>query len=121
MTNSKLKELEHRLEGRGLEQHVLLAPYTTFKIGGPADYFLHARTADDVVVAINSARELGIPYFLLGLGANILVGDKGFRGLVVHSEVAGIDFLDDVRVKAGAGVEVFHDLIEATVSRSLGG
>jgi UDP-N-acetylmuramate dehydrogenase len=62
-----------------------------------------------------------VPYFLLGVGANILVGDKGFRGLVIRSEVGGIDFLDDTRVRAGAGVEVFHDLIEATVSRSLGG
>jgi UDP-N-acetylmuramate dehydrogenase len=105
----------------GVERDVVLAPYTTFKIGGPADYFYHARTADGLVKAITTARELEIPYFLLGVGANILVGDKGYRGLVVHSEVGGIEFLDDVRVRAGAGVEVFHDLIEATVKRGLGG
>ena len=49
------------------------------------------------------------------------MGDGGFRGLVIHSEVGGIDFLDDVRVRAGAGVETFPDLIDATVARGLGG
>ncbi len=107
--------------GKGLERDVVLAPFTTFRIGGPADYFFRARTPDQLAGALRAARELDVPYFLLGLGANILVGDKGFRGLVIRNEVAGIEILDDVRVRAGAGVEVFHTLIEATVSRSLGG
>ncbi|HEY0304118.1 MAG TPA: FAD-binding protein, partial [Longimicrobiales bacterium] len=118
-TLTKLAELDRRLPG--VQHNVVLAPYTTFKIGGPADYFYHARTPEGLVKAITTARALEIPYFLLGLGANILVGDKGYRGLVIHSEVGGIEFLDDTRVRAGAGVEVFHDLIEATVSRGLGG
>jgi UDP-N-acetylmuramate dehydrogenase len=118
-TLSKIAELEKLLPG--IERNVPLAPYTTFKIGGPADYFYHARTPDGLVKAITTARALEIPYFLLGLGANILVGDKGYRGLVIHSEVGGIEFIDETGVRAGAGVEVFHDLIEATVSRGLGG
>ncbi|HEY0671082.1 MAG TPA: UDP-N-acetylmuramate dehydrogenase [Longimicrobiales bacterium] len=118
-TAIRAAELEKKLPG--VERNVILAPYTTFQIGGPADYFYHARTADGLIKAISTARELDIPYFLLGLGANILVGDKGFRGLVVHSEVGGIDFLDDTRVRAGSGVLVFHDLINATVKRGLGG
>jgi UDP-N-acetylmuramate dehydrogenase len=64
---------------------------------------------------------MGLPHFLLGRGANILIGDGGFRGLVVRSEVAGIDLLDEGRVRSGAGVDVFPDLIQATVSRGLGG
>jgi UDP-N-acetylmuramate dehydrogenase len=118
-TLTRVAELDKRLPG--VQHHVPLAPYTTFKIGGPADYFYHARTADGLVKAITTARELEIPYFLLGLGANILVGDKGYRGLVIHSEVGGIEFLDKTRVRAGAGVEIFHDLINQTVSRGLGG
>ena len=121
MRNAWQAELERRLGPDRVEHDVVLAPFTTFKIGGPADHFFRARTSQDLVTAITVARELEAPFFLLGLGANILVGDKGFRGLVIRSEVEGIDFLDDVRVKSGAGVEVFHDLIEATVSRSLGG
>jgi UDP-N-acetylmuramate dehydrogenase len=71
--------------------------------------------------AVLAAKAAGVPYFLLGRGANILFGDKGFRGLVIRSEVGGIEFLDDVTVKAGAGVEIFPDLIDATVARNLGG
>jgi UDP-N-acetylmuramate dehydrogenase len=121
MTNPRQQELERRLGPERVEHNVPLAPFTTFKIGGPADHFFRAQTPADLALAISAARELEIPFFLLGLGANILVGDKGYRGLVIHSEVAGIEFIDHRRVKAGAGVEVFHDLIEATVSRGLGG
>ena len=64
-----------------------LAPLTTFRIGGPADLFFQARTADELVAVVRRARELEIPMFLLGRGANILVGDGGFRGLVVRIEV----------------------------------
>lgn len=104
-----------------VEERVPLAPRTTFLIGGPADLYVRARTPDELVGAVTAARELGLPHFLLGRGANILVGDRGFRGLVIASRVGGIDFLDPVRVRAGAGVETYHDLIQATVARGLGG
>jgi UDP-N-acetylmuramate dehydrogenase len=119
--NKRQQEIERRLGPERVEHNVRLAPFTTFKIGGPADHFFRARTPQELATAISSARELEIPFFLLGLGANILIGDKGYRGLVIRNEVQGIDRVDDVRVKAGAGVEVFHDLIEATVSQGLGG
>jgi len=114
-------ELAARLDPARLERDVVLAPYTTFKIGGPADLLYRARTPDELAQAVLAARELEIPFFLLGLGANILVGDGGFRGLVIRNEVEGIDFLDDVRVRAGSGAKVYIDLIDATVSRGLGG
>ena len=104
-----------------LKEGVPLAPYTTFRIGGPADLMYRARTADELAVAVQAARDAGVPHFLLGRGANILVADRGLRGLVIRSEVGGIDFLDDVRVRAGAGVETFPHLIDATVARGLGG
>jgi UDP-N-acetylmuramate dehydrogenase len=114
-------ELEGTLGPGRVERQVQLAPLTTFRIGGPADFLYRAQTADELVEAITSARRLGIPHFLLGRGANILVGDRGFRGLVIRSEVGGVDFLDEVRVRAGSGVETFPDLIDATVARGLGG
>jgi UDP-N-acetylmuramate dehydrogenase len=116
-----LLELDRRLDPGKTEVDAPLAPLTTFCIGGPADRLFHARTPDDLADAILAARDLGVPYFLLGKGANVLVGDRGFRGLVVRSEVGGTDFLDEGRVRAGAGVETYPDLIEATVSRGLGG
>jgi len=104
-----------------LETDVPLAPYTTFRIGGTADLLYRARTVDELAEAVTVARALGIPYFLLGLGANILVADAGVRGLVIRSEVDDVAFLDNGRVRAGAGVHTFMRLISETVSRGLGG
>lgn len=113
--------LAARLGEDRVERGVLLGPYTTFKIGGPADLFYRARTEDELAQAVLAAREMEIPHFLLGIGANILVGDGGYRGLVIRNEVREIDFLDDTRVRAGSGLEIYHDLIQATVARGLGG
>ncbi|MEX2295685.1 MAG: UDP-N-acetylmuramate dehydrogenase [Gemmatimonadota bacterium] len=120
-TPHPVEALQERLGNLPLEREILLSPFTTFRIGGPADLFVRARTADELVRAVAAARELGLPHFLLGRGANILVADAGFRGLVIRSEVGGIHFLDDGRVRAGAGVECFPDLIQATLRRELGG
>ena len=121
VTEEILLELDQRLGSGGMEVDAPLAPLTTFRIGGPADRLFHARTPDELAESILVARNLGIPHFLLGKGANVLVGDRGFRGLVIRCEVGGMDFFDDGRVRAGAGVETHPDLIEATVSRGLGG
>ncbi|MEZ4422547.1 MAG: UDP-N-acetylmuramate dehydrogenase [Gemmatimonadota bacterium] len=116
-----VQQLSAALGSARLERDVPLAPLTTFRIGGPADLLFRARTADDLVDAVTAARAAGVPWFVLGKGANILVGDRGFRGLVIRSEVGGIEFLDGNRVRAGSGVETFPDLIDATVARELGG
>ncbi len=116
-----LGELSRELGGDRLERNVVLAPYTTFRIGGPADLFYRARTENELARAVTLARDLHLPFFLLGAGANILVGDGGFRGLVIRNEVGSIDFTEDGRVRAGSGVMVYHDLIQATVAQGLGG
>ena len=118
---SQSAELDRRLGPGRVERDVPLAPLTTFRIGGPADYMYRARTPDELATAVVAARELDLPWFLLGTGANILVGDRGYRGLVIRSEVGGIEFLDGNRVRAGTGVQTFPDLIVATVARGLGG
>lgn len=104
-----------------IQEGVPLAPLTTFRIGGPADLFFRARSADDLTAILTVAREAGVPTFLLGRGANILVADAGFRGLVVRCEVGGLELLEGHRVRAGAGVQVYPDLTQATVERGLGG
>ena len=104
-----------------LQRGVPLGPLTTFRIGGPADLMIRAQTPDELVSAIQCARANQIPHFLLGAGANILVGDEGYRGLVIRCEVGGIDFIEETAVRAGAGVQFFPDLIDATVARGLGG
>ena len=115
------EELARRLSADRIERDVPLAPFTTFKIGGPADLMYRARTPRELAEAVSAVREMEVPFFLLGMGANILVGDRGFRGVVIKNEVEEIEFLDDTRVRAGSGVRVYHDLIQATVARGLGG
>ena len=121
VTEENLLELDQRLGSGRMDVDAPLAPLTTFRIGGSADRLFHARTPDDLAESILAARSLGIPHFLLGKGANVLVGDRGFRGLVIRCEVGGMEFFDDGRVRVGAGVDTHPDLIEATVSRGLGG
>jgi UDP-N-acetylmuramate dehydrogenase len=109
------------LGGLRIRRNRPLAPLTTFRIGGPADLFVETRTPDELARTVTAARDLGIPYFLLGEGANILVSDEGIRGLVIHSKADDIEFLPGGRVRAAAGVRVFPDLIVETVRRGLGG
>src|SRR5690606_26252378 len=107
MTDDYVAGLSRYIDPYRIERDVALPPYTTFRIGGPADLLYRARTADELAAAVQAARDLGIPHFLLGLGANILVADRGFRGLVIRSEVDDIGMIDDTRVRAGAGVQTF--------------
>ena len=99
-----------------------LGPYTTFQIGGPADVFFEAHTADELAAAVGAAREAEAPYFVLGLGANILVGDLGFRGVVVRNRAAHVAVDRETgRVTAESGAVVWPDLVETVVGAGLGG
>ncbi|MDH5588727.1 MAG: UDP-N-acetylmuramate dehydrogenase [Gemmatimonadota bacterium] len=115
------RAIHERLPHMKVARDVPLAPHTTFRIGGPADLFVDATTPDELADAVLAARESETPYFVLGRGANVLVGDRGFRGVVIRNAVEGIEFLSGNRVCAGAGVDVYPDLIEATVEHGLGG
>jgi UDP-N-acetylmuramate dehydrogenase len=101
---------------------VPLAPYTTFRIGGPADLFYEPETPDELAQSILLARETGIPFFLLGMGANILVGDRGFRGLVIHNRAGAIQIdREQGTITAASGAVVWPDLIETAVAHGLSG
>jgi UDP-N-acetylmuramate dehydrogenase len=88
----------------------MLAPFTTFRIGGPADLFYTATSAGDLAAAILAARDAALPYFVLGLGANILVGDGGFRGLVIRNTAAARGWSDGGRLQAESGT-IMQDLV----------
>lgn len=90
-----------------------LAPFTTFKIGGPADWLYHATSADDLAAAVTVARAAGMPWFVLGLGANILVGDKGVRGLVIRNIANHHTLHDDGLLFTESGA-VVQDLVLET-------
>lgn len=114
------------------EENVLLAPLTTFKIGGPAEFFYEARGVEELVEAVTKGRKLGLPITILGGGTNVLIGDKGIRGLVIKNNTAAITIrgmkgsyragrkVGSVYVEADSGV-VFNKLVRFTVEEGLGG
>lgn len=121
LSSSLIEELNRQLgPNRVLEDH-LLAPYTTFKIGGPADTYFEANTANELSAAIKVARKLEIPFFVLGLGANILVGDKGFRGLVIRNCARQMSFSEDGILSVESGAVVWPDVIEFAISSGYSG
>lgn len=67
-----------------IQEQVPLAPYTTLRIGGPARFFCEVASEAEVVEAVAFARQRSLPVFILGGGSNLLVGDDGFGGLVIH-------------------------------------
>lgn len=103
-----------------LQRDVPLAPYTTFRIGGPADVLYDATTADELATAVAAARAAGVPHFVLGLGANILVGDLGVRGLVIRNRADCIAIGTDGVVRAESGANV-ATLIQRTVAAGWSG
>jgi len=107
-----------------IQDNILLKNFTTFKIGGPARYFVVAKTVEDVAEAVRFAHEKKLPMFVLGGGSNILVRDEGFSGVVIKIELEGIEEVDKengvVEVVAGAGVN-WDTLVEYAVSRGLYG
>jgi len=111
-----------------IQENVLLAPYTTFRIGGAARFFVQVKSLADVREAYDFARGKNptgktLPIFILGGGSNLLVSDAGFDGLVIKNEIKGIEFEkkgDDWIVSAGAG-EKWDDLVAVTVEKGLFG
>jgi UDP-N-acetylmuramate dehydrogenase len=74
-----------------LQENVPLAPLTTFRLGGPARFFVEAKTIADVQEAIAFARSKDLPLFILGGGSNLLVADSGWPGLVLKVAIPGIE------------------------------
>ena len=111
--------------GYSLPSHSLLRdeplkPYTTFKVGGPARFFIPARSIDEVRSAVAFAQDRKLPLFTLGGGSNILVSDRGFGGTVVHPVFAGIrTVLEDaetVTLEVNAG-EAWDDVVGYAVEK----
>jgi UDP-N-acetylmuramate dehydrogenase len=110
------------LEARGrLERDVPLERHTTYKMGGPARFFVDADGESDVVAAAALARELGLPLLSLGRGSNMVVSESGFDGVVVRpGEGLSTYTIEDERVVAGAGCPLPR-LARETAAAGLGG
>lgn len=130
------KELEEKLGLGRVKTDELLAQHTTFEIGGPADFYFEAHNTDELLKAVKVARQLSVLYFILGGGSNLLVADKGFRGLIIRNKSHQIKILamrgkitkaqgleigvDEVLLEADSGVP-FNQLVRFTIEEGLGG
>lgn len=81
-----------------------MSAHTTFRVGGPADYFVTVKDAHEIGEILKLCKEMDIPFFLLGNGSNLLVGDQGCRGIVVQTQKdMGIIRVEGTKIRAGAG------------------
>ncbi len=102
-----------------IQEQVPLAEKTWFKIGGPARYYCEPVTKDEFTQALIFADQHNLPIFVLGEGANILISDHGFDGLVIHPK-ATTPVIQDNLVTATAGTTM-NDLIEYALNHELTG
>lgn len=96
------------LLGPAVERDVLLAPFTTYRIGGPADLLIRAQSIGQLLELSEAVAATGIEVFVIGQGSNILVSDLGWRGLVVLFDGAAFDTInvDGMQVVAAAAVKL---------------
>jgi UDP-N-acetylmuramate dehydrogenase len=97
-----------------------LAPYSTFKVGGPADWLLLARGAADVRAGLHAAQAAGLPVTILGGGSNVLIADAGIRGLVIRVHGGDVVAPGDGLVRAEAGLTI-NGLVRWTINRGIAG
>lgn len=100
-------------------ERVNLKDYSNYRIGGPADFFFEAKNPEEVALAAAEAKENGLKIFILGGGTNLLVGDEGFRGLVLKPSLNFLE-VDGEIIKAGAGVPIAK-LLDFAVAKGLSG
>lgn len=106
-----------------IRKNIVLAPYTTFRIGGPANFFAEVKSVRDLTEALDFSKKKKLPHFILGGGSNILMPDKGINGLVIKIDIKGLGLQERkgyVLLSVGAG-ERWDKIVAAAVRRNLGG
>lgn len=108
--------------GDKVKENVSLAPYTSARIGGPADILITAESADELARTIKLLQKHEIDYLMLGGGSNVLVSDKGVRGVVVLNRAKGVRFHngDQPSVTAESGV-IFSNLANRCAAKGFAG
>ena len=102
-----------------IQKNISLASYTTFKIGGPAKYFLVVKSKEELIEAVKIAKKCGVPFFVLGGGSNILFSDKGYSGLVAKCQMSDVRCQNN-KIHAESGA-IFGKVIMDSVNAGLSG
>lgn len=138
MIYKKFEKIINKLGKNRVLVNERLNRYVSFRIGGPADLLFKALSTQDIINAVQVAKYYQIPYIIIGGGTNILVGDKGFRGLVIKNETSKIQTIGirvkklrnggsdikieekDVYIEAESGVSL-NRLVRYTIDQGLSG
>lgn len=101
-----ISEIQKFLKGK-ISLNEPLARFTTFRIGGEADYYVEPADADDALNIVRYLNKQGVPYYVMGNGSNVLISDDGIRGVVINTE-ASFNYLkhENGSITAGSGVKV---------------
>ncbi len=131
--STKLQELEKVFGSNRIRIGEPMSAHTTFKIGGPAEYYVDTDKTDDIVKAVQITKKLGIPFFIFGGGSNIIVADHGIKGLVLKNNCRKFDVMtmsgrvrdqkidvDKALVYAESGV-IMSQLVRFAIDQGLGG
>ena len=113
-------QLDQAFGADRVQRDVPLAPFTTFKVGGPADLLIETRSEDEIIRAVKLAHEAGVKVTMLGGGSNVLVADAGIRGLVIRTKGGDVTTIGDRLVRADAAVTI-NGLVRWTINRGLAG
>lgn len=130
--NPILKELQ-RVLGERIRENEPMSAHTTFKIGGPAEYYVDLDKTEDIVKAVTLTNQLGVPVFIFGGGSNVIVSDKGIKGLVIKNNCRKFDIqhmsgkirnnkinVGQAMVLAESGV-IMNQLVRFTIEEGLSG
>jgi UDP-N-acetylmuramate dehydrogenase len=120
VNNDIERELTAAVPATRAVRNAILAPFTTFKVGGPADWFVQAQSADEVKAVLAIARHHDLRVVVLGGGSNVLIADGGIRGLVVRMHSGTVTQLADDRIRADAGVTI-NGLVRWTINHGVSG
>jgi UDP-N-acetylmuramate dehydrogenase len=118
-----MTDFEARLRaafGDRLQSNVPLAPLTTFRVGGPAEWLIETRGRHELVTALRLAHDGGVNVTMLGGGSNVLVSDAGVRGLVIRPRGGDVQDLDEGHVVADAAVTI-NGLVRWTINHGRAG
>ena len=121
MTSILTADLRKRFSDQ-VQENVLLAPYTSARIGGPADILVSARSAEELASAAQACCDANLPFTLLGGGSNLLISDKGIRGVVILNKAKATEFRPGLKptVWAESG-SVFSNLAHRAAAQGFSG
>jgi UDP-N-acetylmuramate dehydrogenase len=112
--------LVERFGAARVRSEASLAPFTTFKVGGPAQWLVETASSEEIVDALRFAHQSSIPVTMLGGGSNVLIGDSGLRGLVIRPRGGQVEQMGSDRIRVDAPMTI-NGLVRWTINHGVAG